>query len=202
MKGIRDYVIEVQNEFNDTITTESGLELYADKRFSKNELANKIAKVIETPALKDSDEELLQPGYEVMVDITIYLKQIYEKNPLSYNRFHIKDKLFKIQPSMIVMYREDENSEWKGFNVNNVVEPIIIPESEKKTASGIITQFQKSRHVEGLAKAFALNKDLLEDGVKVGDTIAIKKDFGVPYYIDGKKMLWVRNSEILAVIEQ
>jgi co-chaperonin GroES (HSP10) len=200
MKGMHDYIVEVKEAYNESFKTESGVEIFADKRFSADRLANRLAKVINVPALQNS---IIKEGYEVMVDPTIFLKQKYEKHAENDNVFlqDAKKGWYKIQPSMIVLYRENSESEWKAFGQNLLVEFIKEIVDEKKIGS-IVTQLQKSKYVEGVAKLVFLNEEMEEDGAKINDTIAIKKGFGVSFWIDGKEFFWIRNRDVLVIINQ
>lgn len=197
---MHDYIIKIEKAYNETFKTESGLELYGDKRFNSERLANRIAEVIETPALKDS---IIKKGFEVMVDPTIFLKQTYERHAENDNIFlqDAKNGLYKIEPSMIVLYRETKQSEWKAFGDNILVEPIK-KEAEEKKDNSIIIELEKSKYVEGIAKIKFINSDLLEDGCKNNDVVAIKSGFGVSFWIDGKEFHWIKNRHVLVVINQ
>jgi len=85
-----------------------------------------------------------------------------------------------------------------------VVEPV---ESEETTASGILLpETAKEKPQQGMVLAAGLGK-LDEDGeriamdVKVGDRVLYAKYSGTEVKLDGKKLLIMRESDILAVLE-
>jgi len=195
MVAIHDFIIEVKQAFNETFKTEGGLELYADKRFLGHKLSNRIAKVVECPALRSS---IIKPNYEVLIDPTIFYSQAYEKTGQQENQYVLdKEKgHYKISPSMIVLYRETPESDWVGFEQNLLVEFYKEP-IEPKT-SLIITEVVEPEYIQGIAKVTYPNEELVEFGVLTGDTIHIKNNFGVAFYLDGKEFFWIRNRDILA----
>lgn len=196
MKALHDYIIEVKEKFNDTFKTESGVEFHLDKRFSSEKLANRIAKVVNTPALSKS---IIKTGYEVLIDPTIFFTQNYEKNANNYNGY-LKDAekgWYKIMPSMIVCYRETPENEWKGFG-NNLLVDFVKEPIEKITASGIIFGKEEVK-TNGMAIIKYANKDLNDFGANNGDMVAIKPDTGIPFYLE-KTLYWITNREVLAVV--
>lgn len=200
MKGIHDYIIEVKNKFNETFKTEGGAELYLDQRFSAEKLANRIAKVVSCPLLKESE---LQPGYEVLIDPSIFFQQNYEKHSMNDNGY-LKDAekgWYKIPSEMIVCYRETENDSWKGHAENLLVEFVKEEICDAKPKSSlIITETSKKEFTNGISIVKHPNKYLLEvEKVKKNDLIAIKSDVGIPFYL-GKTLYWIRNRDVLAVI--
>ena len=123
MKGLHDYIIEIKEPFKDSFKTKGGLELYANKDFSAERLSNRIGTVKATPYLF---EGVIQEGYEVLIDPSILYEQIYRD--VKQESIHLLDSekmLFKIDPKLIVLYRENEQQEWKGFLNNLLVSPIV-----------------------------------------------------------------------------
>jgi|GEM_PF-2952804 len=200
MKGLHDYIIEVKNKFNETFKTEGGAELYLDQRFSAEKLANRIAKVVSCPLLKESE---LQPGYEVLIDPTIFFQQKYEKHSMNDNGY-LKDAekgWYKIPSEMIVCYRETENDSWKGHAENLLVEFVKEEiKTPKMKSTLIITESKPKEFTKGIARVKHANKTLIEDEkIKEGDMIAIKHEVGIPFYL-AKTLYWIRNRDVLAVI--
>lgn len=201
MQAIHDFIIEQKKAFNDTFKTESGLELYGDKRFLADKLSNRIATVIQIPLKSKS---VIKAGYEVMIDPTIYYEQNYEKGGRVGNQF-LQDRekgLYKISPEMIVMYRENPESEWKGFGPNLLVEFMKEQVGEKPKSSLVITELKPKEYIPGIAKVKYPNSEIIESGANAGDVISIREGFGVPFYIDGKEFFWIRNRDVYAVINE
>jgi len=197
MKGLHDYIIEIKEPFKESFKTESGLELYANKRFSADRLSNRIGKVIATPLFF---EGVIEEGYEVLIDATILYEQIFNKKVQESIHLLDKDKmLYKIDPNLIVLYRENKDAEWKGFLRSLLVEPIK-KEKEKLTSSLIILPDETDEFDKNKAKVTVCNDEILEMGVLKGDTIAIE-DLGIPFWLDGKEYWWIKTEDILGKYE-
>jgi len=197
MKGLHDFIIELKNPLNATFKTESGVELYANENFSVDRLSNRVAKVISAPIFVDTP---IKDGYEVMIEPTILYKQSYKGVRQHYTSLIDNDNMwFKVTPNMIILYRKNENEEWRGYLKNVMVEQIkeeegpiiskyiIHPESAKKT-------FKKGR-----ARLLYSNVELEGYGAKSGDELIINPLGGVNFWIEGKPYWWLRNVDVWAV---
>lgn len=84
-----------------------------------------------------------------------------------------------------------------------VVEAI---ESEEKTKSGFILP-SASQEKQQMAKIVAVGPGGVIDGkeivmqVKVGDTVLYSKYAGSEFKVDGKELVIIRQSDILAIVE-
>jgi len=197
MQGIHDYILEIKEPFKDTFKTASGVELYANKRFSADRLSNRIGKVMATPLFF---EGIIEVGYEVLVDASILYEQIY--NGKVQESIHLLDKdkmLFKIDPKLIVLYRENPQEQWKGFLDSILVEPIKKASKSLKSSLIIIPdeeiEFEKTK-----ATVTICNSELSEFGIVKNDTIAIKP-LGIPFWLDGKEFWWLKNDDVLGRYE-
>lgn len=184
MKGTHDFIIKSEREYNDSFTTEAGVEIFADKRFSADRLANRIATVVETPLLLDCE---IKAGYEVMIDPTIYMRQNYERWGRLENQWKQSDGTYKIPPGMIVLYRETPNDEWKGYDENLMVRMV-----ETKIEKELISETERTITIE------YPNQKILDLGVEKGDKVRIKGHGGLLFYIDGKQYYWIRTNDVLA----
>lgn len=196
MIAIHDFIIDAKQAFSETFKTAGGLKLYGDKKFMGDKLSNRIAKVVECPALTNT---IIKPDYEVLIDPTIFYSQAYEKTGEQENQYLLDagNGYYKIHPNMVVCYRTSSESEWVGFEQNVLVEFYREP-IEPKT-SLILTELKEPEYTKGIAKVTYPNQELIEFGVAVGDTIHIKHNFGVAFYLDGKEFFWIRNRDILAI---
>jgi len=201
MRGTHHFIIEVKQAFNETFKTEGGLELYGDKRFLGAKLTNRLAKVITTPLLKDS---VVKEGYEVMIDPTIFFSQSYEKTGKQDNQYILDREKghYKLEPGMIVLYRENAESRWKGFQENILVEFIKEELEGVHKTSLILTDLLEPEYKVGIAKITFANEELLEMGVVEGDYVSIKKGLGVSFFIDGREFFWLRTRDVQAIFNK
>lgn len=196
MKSINDFIVYTDVVFNDTFKTANGVELFADKRFSQKRLAQLEVEIKELP-LNYKGEDI--KGYKALVDATIYFQNDYNHGKGVNNEIEGHKGFFKIQPSMIIAVRENESSEWVGFDDNLLVEQVM--SENKETTSGlIILEIKKSEPVQGLAKVAVTNKKMIDDDVNVGDTIKYNDYFGVDVHIEGRLLKWIRVKDCLAKV--
>ena len=194
MKGLHDFIIELKTDFNETFKTENGVELYGNKDLSPERMSNRVAKVVNTPILHETE---IQKGFEILIDPSILYKQIYRE--VKQESIHLMDKekgYYKLDPKEIVLFRKDSNSEWKGYLNNSLVEPI--KEDQDEIKSSLIIMPKKSGYKKGRAKAFCMNDNI---DVKKGQELLINNNGGVPFWIDGKEYWWIRNIDIYATVD-
>jgi len=98
---------------------------------------------------------------------------------------------------MIVCYREDKNSEWKGFLKNTLVKPIM--EEVKKLKSTTLIEVDVPKKFTGKVTMLFSNQELNSLGVKNGDTLYMDIRGGVQYWFEGIEYWWVRNKDIFAI---
>jgi co-chaperonin GroES (HSP10) len=195
MKAIRDFIIFTDVVFNETFKTESGLELFADNRFSQKILAQREVEIKAMP-LEYEGEDIV--GWQAFIDPTIYFQNLYNHGKGDNNEVSGYKGHFKVQPNMIIAIRKDANSQWQGFEGNLIVEQVMDSQEEKKSGL-IILDIPKSNPVKGVAKVVVSNEEL--DDVIVGDKIHFNDYYGVTAYLDNKELLWIRTKDCLAKIE-
>jgi co-chaperonin GroES (HSP10) len=193
MKSLHHFIIQLPEVLKDKFKTENGIELFADKRFSVDRLSNRVAKVIATPLFKDTE---IETGYEVMIEPTFMYKQIYQGVTQDYTNYVDREKKwFRVDPNMIILFRKNPQSKWKGYQNNLMVEPIV-KESEKITSSVLVIPKSKEKYEKEYAKVAYPNQSVVEMGVKANDTVLIDPRGGVKFWIDGKEYWWVRTKDI------
>jgi hypothetical protein len=196
MRGYNEFIIKVSHVFNQTFKTESGVELHADSRFSQDRLSNRIAVVEEVPLLVKTP---IKKGFEIMIDPTIFYEAEFAATGVQITPFTIdKNKgLYKIANEMIVLYRENENEEWKANAENLLVRFKKEEVSEKKMGSIII---EPAKQIVSKTHATILHSNTLmqEEGIQDGELVFIQEGFGVPFWIDGIEYNWINNRHVLA----
>lgn len=198
MKALHEFIIELPKPLNDTFTTEGGIELYADKDFSVDRLSNRVAKVISIPSYVDTP---IKPGYEIMFEPTILYKQIFKKVKQDYTSYVDRKKgWFRLTPNMIILYRKDENDQWKGSGQNLMVQPIKVETPKVESEHLIIPKTVNAQkfHKEKVIMLYS-NKQVQELGVNNGDTVFIDPRGGVKFYLEGQEHWWLRTKDIFAI---
>lgn len=194
MKGISHYIIEVKDPFKDTIELGS-VELYVDKKMSRDRSANRFGRIINTPVFREDD--ILKSGDEVIFDATILYRQLYKEGTQeSIHLVNAEKSWYKIESNMIVLFRENEKQEWKGYGDNLMVSFIT---EQPKQVSGLIASHLKETTVKGKAIVKYRNAFLEEQEVVNGQEIFINPSCGIPFFFKNETMYWVRSKDILAV---
>lgn len=193
MIAIKNFIVHTPEAFSQSYTTESGLQIYADKRHSAERLSNRVVKVTSVPLKYDGDK--IEPGFELMVDPTIFFRQSYEGRGEQDNPFMLDraNGVYMVEPKMIVLYRKGPDDEWKAFGDSLLVE-ISKKTVEKKV--GLLFMNEVERQINVLYS----NTEAEEMGVYAGDEIIMKEGLDVPFWINGKECSWIENCHLLAKI--
>jgi hypothetical protein len=227
MQAIHHFIIEVKDPFKDKIEI-GKLELFVDKKISRDRSSNRFGKIISCPIIADSCE--LKEGFEIIFDATVLYRQVYKEGVQE--SIHLMDKansLYKIEPDMIVLFRENKESEWKGYKDNLMVEFItednlnnVISwentsadsyDSDKKSSLisdevgqfprtekiPIITSIDKKTVIKGKAKVKYRNEELENQEIENGQVVFIRPDAGIPFFFKNETLYWIRTKDVLAV---
>jgi co-chaperonin GroES (HSP10) len=199
MKGTNNFIIKLENPYSETFKTKGGLELYGNVDFTAEEQSNRVAEVISVPSLFETE---IDDGYEVLIDATPIYRQIYNGTKQWYQNVVDEDEnLYHLTSDMIICYRENKNSEWKGFLENSLVKPIMKETKVKDQikTSLIITETERKPEFSGKVNMTYSNTELKKHGVKEGDTLFMDIRGGVKYWFEGIEYWWVRNRDLFAI---
>ncbi len=199
MRGYRDFIVKVDKLKENTLTTKGGVTIHLDGRLNQKEVTNSVVEVVSVPCTYDGP---IKAGFNLFVDPTIFFTQVYEKGG-EMESIHLVDRekgWYKVNPSMIICYSEGEGTMWKGFNDNLLVEKCVKNEVEelKKIGSIIIPSIAKNK-IETQSYKILIINDLIEE-VDVEDEVFVNEQMIVDVYLRGYKLSWIRNMDILAVI--
>lgn len=195
MRGVHDFIIKIDREFNDTLETESGVVLYADKSFSQDKLANRIATVVETPLTYSGE---IQKGFELFIDHSLFLRETYKHGTVE-NIYTIDAEkgLYKIPEDLIYMYKVN-GGEWIGYNDNLMVGEEKENTEEEKIGSIIVATKKQKRVIN---RVIVANDSLSDLGVSIGDSVLVDEKMKMPVPYNGKTCYLLTNKYIFAVYE-
>jgi hypothetical protein len=194
MQAIHHFIIEVKDPFKDKIEI-GKIELFVDKKISRDRSANRFGKIISCPIIADSCE--LKEGFEIIFDATVLYRQVYKEGVQE--SIHLMDKansLYKIEPDMIVLFRENKESEWKGYKDNLMVE--FLTEVPKLRRGGLI-DMPEGKTVKGKAMVKYRNEELENQEIENGQVVFIRPDAGIPFFFKNETLYWIRTKDVLAV---
>lgn len=200
MKGYNDFIVKVDFVYSKTFKTDSGLELHADSRFSQDRLSNRIAIVEEIPFVLEGKTPI-KKGFQAMIDPTIFYEAEFVVTGVQETPYTIdKNKgLYRIEDGMIVLYRENENAQWKANSENILIQ--FEKEEAEEIKSGLIVLEAKTATIsKDRARILHSTELLKKDGIKDGDLVFVEQGYGVPFWIEGIEYNWIKNRHVLAKI--
>lgn len=194
MQGIKEFIVHVDKAFNDEVDF-GKMKLFVDKRISRDRASNRYGTIVSSPIF--SNEDSIPAGTEVVFDATILYEQIY-KEGVQESIFLVdkENSYYRVEPSLIILYRANKNEEWKGYKNNLMVE--LIKEIQPEKTGSIFIPTTTSKTLKNKAKIIYTNEELLEMGVYPGDEVFIRPDYVIPFYFKEKTLQWIRTNDVLA----
>lgn len=197
MKGLNHFIVSIPKKYKDTYVTESGLELYADRRWSLEKVGNTVVEVLEIPLNYDGP---ISTGDLLFLDIDTLARQKYVKGGELESQ-HLIDReknLYKIDASLILAYKFKDGGEWLGFGENVLCDKV--KEKKEPTSNLIILPTDnKEEVVKNKLKVAVLNNDIKEQGVCIGDVVYVKPTVIIDVWLENKLYTRVRNRDVLGV---
>ena len=184
------FVVKLEKTLNDTITTDSGLELYIDTRF--NEFENRVTEgpVVAVPFKYETG---VKPGDTLYFHHLVVLK---EGQPLT-----------GVDNHYIVKYNHDHavNNQAISFNdlLTGVIEPLkgwslLEPvEEEEVQESEIIEVVKLNEALPTKGRVAFTSSGIEEVGLKVGAVVGFKENRDYRIKIDGREYYRTRIEDLL-----
>ena len=195
MKTLDMFVVELEKQINDTISTDSGLELYIDTRFEGSEFNHRVTEgpVVSPPIKHDTG---------VQVGDTLYFHHLVVMNEgqvltgqdnhylVAYNPHHTIN-------NQAIAYKSAKSGHihlLAGWSLLEAVE-----QEELKTKSDVIEVVELKEKLPTKGRV-AFTAPWIEDlGVKVGDVVGFKENRDYRIKIDGKEYYRTRTEDLLYV---
>lgn len=202
MKSLHHFIVCIPEPYQDHLVTEKGVKIFIDRRWTKDKSVTRVGTVVSMPINFNTQ---IKEGFQVAVDPTILYEQTFHLTHGNQDSVFLVDKTkryYKISPSMIVLFRENENVEWKG-NMNNSLFQLVKSEEkeeEKLTSSFIIIPDNaKPKFEKNIAQLVYGNDDLLSE-MEQTDKAYVNEQYGITFPLDGKEYVWYKNEDVLGVI--
>ena len=192
MKTLDLFVVEIEKLVNDTITTDSGLELYIDNRFNEFQNRTNEAVVVSAPLKYDTG---------VKAGDTLYFHHLVVVNdgqPLTGEDNHY---LVRFDPTatinnQAIAYKCQETGRVHPLAGWSLLEGV--EEEEKKQSDLIeVVTLKESPVTKGMVAFAAPWVDEL--GLKVGDVVGFAKNMDYRIKIDGKEYYRTRAEDLMYV---
>jgi len=193
MKTLDLFVVELEKQLNDTMTTESGLELYVDTRF--NEFEHRVTEgPVVSPPIKHNTG--VEPGD------TLYFHHLVVLNEGQVLTGHENHYLVKYDPdhtinNQAIGYKSSKSGHIHPLAGWALLEPV--EQEELKTKSDVIevVELKKALPTKGRV---AFEAPWLEElGLKEGDVVGFKQNRDYRIKIDDKEYYRTRKEDLLYV---
>lgn len=192
MKTLDLFVVEIEKLVNDTITTDSGLELYIDNRFNEFKNRTTEAVVVSAPLKYDTG---------VKAGDTLYFHHLVVVNdgqPLTGEDNHY---LVRFDPTatinnQAIAYKCQETGRVRPLAGWALLEGVEVQEEKKSDIIEVVT-LKESPVTKGMVAFTAPWVDEL--GLKVGDVVGFAKNMDYRIKIDGKEYYRTRAEDLMYV---
>lgn len=193
MKTLDLFVVELEKQLNDTMTTEGGLELYVDTRF--NEFEHRVTEgPVVSPPIKHNTG--VEPGD------TLYFHHLVVLNEGQALTGHENHYLVRYDPdhtinNQAIGYKSSKSGHIHPLAGWALLEPVV--QDELKTKSDVIEviELKKSLPTKG---RIAFTAPWVEElGLKAGDVVGFKQNRDYRIKIDGKEYYRTRTEDLLYV---
>lgn len=195
MKTFDLFVIELDKQIEDTVTTAGGLELYVDNRFREFDLRKNEAPVVATPFKYDTGVE---------VGDTLYFHHLVvlnEGQPLTgmENNFLVRYNADHAISNQAIAYKSKKDGVVRPLGGWAILSPIEEEkESIKEGNSGLVTVELKEKPTTKAKLAFE-SEETKRMGLKVGDVIGFEKNIDYRFKIDGQEYIRIPEDRFLYV---
>lgn len=187
MQALDSFIIELDKHVNDTITTDSGLELYVDTRFDEFKYRATEAKVHGTPARYETG---VRPGDTLYFHHHVVLDK-GQIMPGEENKYLVFYNEVQASTNQAIAYKDQNTEEVKTLYGWALLEPFEEVEEEDEGVIKLVT-LKENPVTKGV-----VSMDIEELSLIKGDVVGFKKNRDYRIKIDGKEYYRVAISEIL-----
>ena len=188
MKTLENFIVEIEKELQDTIKTESGLELYVDTKYNEFEHRTTEGEILAPPAKYETGAK---------VGDTLYFHHhvvLHGGTPLvkEDNQYVVRyDDVHAAANQAIAYKNQDGIHPIKGWCL---LEPV--PETDEGPSGDIeIVSLQEKEVTQGVVSFDTEELEVI--GVSNGDVVGFKKNRDYRIKIDGKEYYRVAVDELL-----
>lgn len=197
MKTLDLFVVELEKQINDTIKTESGLEIYIDTRFENGEFNNRVTEgpVVCSPIKYDTG---VKKGDTLYFHHLVVLNEGQKLTGVD-KHFIVKYDDVHTLNNQAIAYKCKDTNEIKPLAGWTLLESV---EEQDKLESEIIELVSlKEKDVTKGRVAFTADW-IKELGLEVDDIVGFKKNRDYRIKIDGKEYYRTRAEDLMYVIEE
>ena len=194
MKATLFFLVRVEDSYNNYVELDNGQRLSVNTSIDVVENINRVGKVIDAPK-----GAIVEEGDFLLFHHNICRESWGAKGKRRKSTFSINDDTYFIPATEIFMYMKKDTNKWIAVAPFVFIEPI--PAETKKLSNGLAVEEESYKGMKPLVGRVAYpNEQLLNLGVKEGDTIAFQQDSEHEYEIKGKLYYKMKNQDVLAVL--
>ena len=193
MKTLDLFVVELEKQLNDTMTTDGGLELYVDTRF--NEFEHRVTEgPVVSPPIKHNTG--VEPGD------TLYFHHLVVLNEGQALTGHENQYLVRYDPdhtinNQAIGYKSSKSGHIHPLAGWALLEPV--EQEELKTKSDVIEVVELKKALPTKGRVAFKAPWLEELGLKQGDVVGFKQNRDYRIKIDDKEYYRTRKEDLLYV---
>lgn len=192
MKALTSFIVRVPKKLKDTVKTKNGLELYIDSKFEPFKNRINEGEVVATPAKYDTG---VTPGDTIYFHhlVVVHGGQPLDGNPDHYFVLYHPDSAIN---SQAIAYKSKSSGAIHPLSSWAILDHV---EQEAEAKSSVIEVIEvKERPVRTAVLSFE-SPQTQELGLKIGDTIGIRKDTDYAFDIDEKVYYRTRAEDLMYV---
>ena len=194
MRTYNYFVVELEKLINDTLVTDSGLELYIDHKYNENgEFENRVTEgpVVCSPFKIDTG---VRPGDTLYFHHLVVMQggQVLTGDDNHYIVKCSKEAL----SNQAIAYKDQDTGEIKPLFGWSLLEPV---EEEKEFPNDLIEMVQLTEKLPTKGRVAFESEELNDIGLEVGDVVGFKENRDYRIKIDGKEYYRTRVEDLLYV---
>jgi hypothetical protein len=190
MATINYLIVEIDEAYNNEVEILEGESLVVNSTIENVTYISRRAKVLEAP-----DFIILEKGDEVIVHHNIFRLRNDTKGHKIQSDFHLESNKYFVPLTEIFLYKRGQD--WISLEPYVFVKPIKL-RLEETLLVGIKKDYKGMENRRGII-GFN-NKDLIKQGVRVGDEVLFSKNSEYEFKIDGEVYYKMNTKDILAIL--
>ena len=193
MRTYNYFVVELEKLINDTLVTDSGLELYIDHKYNENgEFENRVTEgpVVCSPFKIDTG---VRPGDTLYFHHLVVMQggQVLTGD----DKHYIVKCSEEALSNQAIAYKDQDTDEIKPLFGWSLLEPV----EEEEFPNDLIEMVQLTEKLPTKGRVAFKSEELNDIGVEVGDVVGFKENRDYRIKIDGKEYYRTRVEDLLYV---
>jgi len=194
MKSTIYFLVRVEDSYNNYVELDNGTKFSTNNSIDSVEHVNRVGKVIDAPK-----GVIVDKGDFLLFHHNICRQSWGAKGKKRPSVFAMDENVFFVPVTEIFMYMKEGEDKWNALAPFVFIEPI--PAGTIKLSNGLEVEEDSYRGMKPLIGKVAYpNQQLIDKGVKEGDTIAFQENSEHEYELKGKTYYKMRNQDILATL--